>query len=254
MTTFNIFSDILPDPIHKITEAGDLDDSGSPGPGFTSVNFRSVRDSSVSKTISNRTISRDTDKHSWEFGIRYNPMFRDEFEPVMSFLESRPRSKPFYIVLPQYSKPRDSQFYSYVLEAGGMKLITSTGNGSVGSNSMLVSLKEYSPGLSRPINKYHPKQGDIFTIDDPDDINHKKVYRINAVETSDRSQAGNEIVDNTINRLHFSPPLHREVSTSATIVFDKPKFRVIQKSDILEHELNNEGLYSFSLDMEEALP
>lgn len=244
MATFNFFSNILPDPVYKITDAGDQDVTGTPGPGFAGVNFRSVRDSQVSKTLSNRTIGRDSGKHAWEFSIKYNPMFRASIEPVLAFLDGRnARTKPFYVVLPQYSRPQSDAFNTFALTY----VIKAKGYTPAGSSVLEVN-------TTVPFTAY-PKPGDMFTVADPLDANHLKVYKVSAVETSARYQAGTTAPTSSELRLHIAPPLVRTVNSNTTVLtFINPKFRVSAKNDIQEYELNTEGLYSYSLDVEETLP
>ena len=244
MATFNFFSNILPDPVYKITDAGDQDSTGTAGPGFAGVNFRSVRDSQVSRTLSNRTIGRDSGKHAWEFSIKYNPMFRASIEPVLAFLDGRnPRTKPFYVVLPQYSKSQSDTFNTfastYVLKA---KALTLAGSSVLEVNTT-VAFTTY------------PKPGDMFTVTDPLDANHLKVYKVSAIETPSRYQAGTTAPATTEMRLHIAPPLVRTINSNTTVLtFINPRFRVTAKNDIQEYELNTEGLYSYNLDVEETLP
>jgi len=50
------------------------------------------------------------------------------------------------------------------------------------------------------------------------------------------------------------PPLARSVSSGSVIRFIDPRFRVIQKGDTLEYDLNTDNLYQFSVSVEELLP
>src|SRR6476469_2884549 len=117
MATFTTFSNFLPDPTHPITKAGDLSvPLGTPGPGFSAVGFQSITDTQVSRTVSGRGVTRDGGSQHYEFTISYNPMFRYQFDPVDTFLAGRnPRKEPFYVVLPQYSKPKNAAYATLVL-------------------------------------------------------------------------------------------------------------------------------------------
>ena len=83
---FTSFANRLPDPAFKITEAGENANSGDAGPGFASVKFSSEQPISVSRTNSGRVITRAIVSHKWKINITYNPMTRNEFEPVYNFL------------------------------------------------------------------------------------------------------------------------------------------------------------------------
>lgn len=111
MVTFTAFSNLLPDPAHPITDAGDIASSGTPGPGFSALAFRSNTETQVSRTQGGRGITRDGGVQYWSFNISYNPMFRFQFDPIDTFLVMRnPRRDPFYVILPQYSKPKDATY------------------------------------------------------------------------------------------------------------------------------------------------
>lgn len=242
MATFNAFMDLLPDPVNKISTAGHADGTGSAGPGFAKVKFTSNNQVQASKTISNRGVATSRGGHSWEFSINYNPITRTEFEPVNSFLEQRMgRLYPFYVILPQYSKPQDATFASYT--QGTNPAVSAASD--AGKSQLLVTVPQASGT---------PSPGDFFNIADPNDINHVKTYKVTRIETNALYQAGT--VQPTVNqrRITFVPPLTREVSSSASLVFYNPKFRVAQKGDTVEHDLDTDNLYQFSVSVEEILP
>ncbi len=244
MTTFSTFSNILPDPLHPITDAGDFSISGSPGPGFAAVNFQSVRDSQTSRTISGRGVLRDGSSQHWEFTISYNRMFRALFDPIDSFLDGRnPRTDPFFVALPQYLRPKDPIFAAFAL-ANTINIIS---NPIAGSNKLLISHAGSTLGA--------PKPGDMFTIIDPADFNHKKVYKVVGVETPTYYQAATTPPAAGQFRIHITPPLQRSVLTNPSVInFIKPLFRVITKSDTHEYTLDTENLYSLNLPVEEMQP
>lgn len=244
-TVFTEFSNVLPDPVFPVTDAGSLASSGtgSPGPGFASVQVRSVRNTQVSRTISGRGVTADSEMHTWEIEIGYNPMTRDTFDSVDSFLESRNgRRDPFFVVLPQKSKPKDPLFATFALS----NVITVNEATLAGTSRLMVKAAADIIGVAKP--------GDMFTFSDPENVNHLKVYKVVRVETANLVQAGTVVPTAKQMRLHISPPLTRNVSSSTTLNFIKPKFRVILKDDVLEHQLNTDGMYSFQLSLEEILP
>lgn len=237
MVTFTSFSDLLPDPNNKINNAGATDASGSAGPGFAKIKFTSDNTTQVSRTISGRGITASPSYHSWSFDISYNPMTRDEFDPVSSFLESRRgRLNPFYVILPQHSAPKVAAFATNTLTAAVAT--------SAGSPTIMIA----------GVNSGEPSPGDFFTITDPSDVNHKKAYKVVRVETAATYQTGTTVPGTTQRRLWTQPPLSRSVSANAAINFVNPKFRVIQKGDTLEYDLDTDNLYQFSLSLEEILP
>jgi hypothetical protein len=245
MVTFNSFSNILPDPAHPISDAGSLDSAGSQGPGFSAVNFQSVTSTAVSRTRSGRGSQRDGDGQYWSFSISYNPMKRDLFDPVDTFLAARnPRRDPFFVILPQYSKPKDPTF----AEFARTHTITIAGTPQSGDSSFMIQHSGGSPGKG-------PRPGDFFNVMDPGDSNHLKAYKITMVETSNYYQAGLTPPGSNQYRIHIAPALQRNIKTANTpIRLMEPRFRVISKSDVQEHDLNTENLYSFSLAVEEIMP
>lgn len=242
MPTFTSFSDLLPDPNNKINTAGVSDATGSAGPGFAKVKFRSNNQVQVSRTISGRGVTASPGYHNWEFDINYNPMTRSEFEPVSTFLEGRQgRLKPFYVILPQHSQPQNSTFATY---AGSNSITASATN--AGSTTLMLN------GLSAISGS--PSPGDFFTINDSSDVNHKKAYKVIRVEDNGTYQTGTTQPTASQRRVWTQPPICRAVSSGATVNFINPRFRVIQKSDVVEYDLDTDNLYQFSLSLEEIQP
>lgn len=237
MPTFTSFSDLLPDPNNKINNAGAVDATGSAGPGFAKIKFTSDNTTQVSRTISGRGVTSSPSYHKWSFDISYNPMTRSEFDPVGAFLESRQgRLKPFYVILPQHAGPKDSAFAANTLTAADAT--------SAGSPTILIA----------GVVTGEPSPGDFFTITDSSDVNHKKAYKVLRVETSTTYQTGTTAPGATQRRLWTQPPITRAVTSGATINFVNPKFRVVQKGDTMEYDLDTDNLYQFSLSLEEILP
>lgn len=213
--------DILPDPVNKINAAGETDANGEAGPGFASISFKSSYQTQVSKTISGRGVIASPGSHNWEFDIKYNPLTRDEFEPVASFLEDRGgRYKPFYVILPQYSTSRDNQLSGTIQVSGSHQ-----------AGSTIIT---YGGKISGDFSK-----GDFINFSSSDAF-HVKAYKIVAIPNS--------------SSIKISPPLARDVPNGSTIVYNNPKFRVIMKADILEYSLDTDNLYQFALSLEEIQP
>lgn len=244
MVTFTTFNNRLPDPTFMVNDAGVVDaNTGTRGPGFASVKVASKEDNQVSRTKSNRGVHVTDGAHNWEISITYNPMLRDEFDVVDTFLQSRKgRRYPFFVVLPQYSRPKSSLFSAFV----NGKTFTAPSATASGSPTLLV-------GTTVAFSSY-PRPGDFITITDAADINHLKAYKILFVETNALYQAGKTQPATNQVRLHLNPPLTRFVNAGAVVNFVDPKFRVIQKGDVIEHDLNTDNLYQFGLQLEEILP
>ena len=78
------YQDTLPDPSNPIGNAGQ--NTGTNGPGYRSVALSSKSKTMKSITNSGRMVRRSNGLHSWDISISYNPMTREEFEPINAFL------------------------------------------------------------------------------------------------------------------------------------------------------------------------
>ena len=242
MVTFTSFSDLLPDPNNKINNAGASDSSGTAGPGFAKIKFASNNQTQVSRTISGRGVTASPSYHTWAFDISYNPMTRDEFDPVASFLESRGgRLNPFYVILPQHSRPKNAAFANFCSVNTITTAATAAGSPNIMINAAVTILGTPSPG-------------DFFTITDTGDTNHKKVYKVLRVEDAATYQIGTTAPVSSQRRIWTQPPISRAVTTGSIVTFINPKFRVIQKGDTMEYDLDTDNLYQFSLSLEEIQP
>ena len=233
MAAFSSFSNRLPDPNFSIEETG-KGGSGTAGPGFASVQFTSNQPVAISRTNSGRVTTRAIAGHNWKIAITYNPMTRDEFEPVYAFLqERRGRLKPFEIVLPQYNAPRST--------------VTSTiaVDGAITAGATNFMVDGVSSGSLRP--------GDMFNFTDSANSNHKKVYQVTRVLTSTDYLTGNQPTDSSHRVYYVTPSIEKSVSNNSTLDYT-PTFRVMLTSDVMEYRLQTNNLYQFSLNLEEAQP
>jgi len=238
MANFSAFADRLPDPNYKIREQGDNDSTGTAGPGFASVKFSSEQPVSMSRTNSGRVITRSIVGQHWIIDITYNPMTRDEFEPVYNFLmEKRGRLKPFFVVLPQYSSPRTSTSGT----------ISVSGSITSGDTNFLIDGMDSVTGGLRP--------GDMFNFSDSSNSNHKKIYQIVRVTDYTNKLSTDSALDSSDERrLYVVPPVEKDVTDNSQITYTNPTFRVVQRSDVQEYSLGTNNLYQFSLQLEEAQP
>lgn len=119
MGAFSEFSNVLPDPNNKIGDAGQVDSAGGAGPGFKSVSIQSEAPIMRQMTNSGRLVSRSDSGHKFSVAVTYNPLTREQFEPVFSFLmQKRGRLKPFFLSLPQNKVPQSSTFAKTVRPSG----------------------------------------------------------------------------------------------------------------------------------------
>ena len=242
------YQDVLPDPNNPIGSAGQ--NTGTAGPGYASVQLVSKSPILKTRTNSGRTIARALVAHSWEISIGYNPMTRLEFEPVYNFLLNRSGGlKPFKVSLPQYRVPQDSTFATYAaLDSDTNDIldnlirVKNTGAVPAGATEFLID------GLSGASGS--PSPGDLFTITDPADFNHTKTYRVTEVENNSVYSTAQPAADQRI--VHFIPGLQRQTGDNSILNFHNPLIRVILSSDVQEYSLGTNGLYTFSLKLQEA--
>ena len=245
MATFTEFQNILPDPNNSIGDGGQSLSTGSggtSGPGFATVQFSSKSPTQVSRTNSGRVITRNVLAHNWDINITYNPMTRDEFEPVYSFLIDKGRLNPFFIQLPQQFVSRNSAFATYTAST------TPTTATALNQGARFMLQATHSTTQTT-----EPQVGDMFTITDNNDSLHTKAYRVTKVMNNGTYHSGLHSQPTTSQRIvYFTPNLHRSVSSGASIDYHQPLIRVMLKNDVQQYSLGNNNLFQFSLNLEEA--
>ena len=233
------FLNILPDPNNKITDAGTADSSGVTGPGFASMTLTSNDKVMMNKTNTGRIITRKLATQQWKLKISYNPLTRDEFEPVYNFLLYYGKLRPFYVELPQHLSSRNS---------GTLPTISVDGAITAGAESFLAD------GWSSLSTTNRPRPGDMFTFNDPNDSLHEKMYRVLRIETSGGAATyGSSDPGTNHVRIYTYPNILRDVANNATLTFTEPKMRVIMDRDVISYSLNTDNLYKFDLQLTEAL-
>ena len=233
---FSSFTNRLPDPNWTIHDSGEGHASNyTAGPGFARVQFSSEQPVSLSRTNSGRVITRSIVAQRWKIKITYNPMTREQFEPVYNFLlEKRGRLKPFFVTLPQHT-PRSTTSATYTVQA----------NLASGTDNILCTVSSDANANLKP--------GDMFTVSDSGNSNHKKAYQIVRVNDSTNKLSSDTALNTTTERrLYIVPPLEKAVNASSTLSYTTPLIRVVQTSDIQEYDLGTNNLYTFSLSLEEA--
>jgi len=243
MATFTSFLDILPDPSNPIGLGGQAlatASGGTAGPGFASVTFSSEAPIQTSRTNSGRVITRSIAGHKWNINIRYNPMTRDQFEPVYSFLlEKNGRLNPFFVKLPQNANSRNAAFTS------ANATITTATTGTKGAGFILQAGHNTTEATQ-------PQPGDMFTISDSNDSLHTKAYRVTRVMGNSTYNSALHSQPTTAQRIvYFTPHLQRDVAQGATCDYT-PLVRVMLKADVQSYSLGTNNLFQFSLNLEEA--
>ena len=213
------FTDILPDPTHKINLAGQASPTGEGGPGYMAVKLSSQDPMITDKYNSMRYESQSGYHQKWVIDIAYNPLTCTEFHLIYAFLGlKRCLLKPFYVSIPPY----DSQ---------SLTGLTASTAGNWKDSTLLVDGTGAAPGM-------------IFNIS-----GFSKIYKITRVETETLNDtpvaAGKE-------RLHITPPLVEDVVASTALNFIDPLFKVVQVSDLSNYSLDKDGLFNFSLQLEEV--
>jgi len=241
MAAYTSFQNTLPDPNNVIASGGQATGSVT-GPGFSSVTFSSKETTQVSRTNSGRVITRSSGAHMWNIQIKYNPMTRDEFEPVYSFLLQKGRLTPFFIQLPNQYTSRNTAFTTFTSSN------TPTAAESTNQGGSFMKQAGHNTTLAT-----QPQPGDMFTVADPNDSLHTKAYRVTRVMNNDAYHSGLHTQPTTAQRIvYFTPSLAKTVSSGAGIDYYQPKIRVILKTDVQQYSLGTNNLYQFSLNLEEA--
>mgnify|MGYP003656762261 CR=1 FL=1 len=245
MANFSTFLDILPDPNNPIGEGGEAlatASGGVAGLGFKDVKLTSTAPTQVSRTNSGRMITRRIAGQKWDIAITYNPMTRDQFEPVYNFLLARGRLDPFFVQLPNQLSGRNAAFATYTASN------TPTAGTALNQGAQFMLQAGHSATQTTT-----PKPGDMFTVTDSNDSLHTKAYRVTRVMDNAAYHTGLHSQPTTAQRIvYFSPPLQRSVGSGSGIDYYQPLFRVIMKSDVQVYSLSTNNLYSFSLNLEEA--
>ena len=257
------FSDQLPDPSYKRHTSGAnvIAGVGDLGPGFASVKLTSEQNTLISRTNSQRVIARAVAGQRWKIDIGYNPMTRDEFDPVNSFLMMKQGPlTPFFVTLPQYSILKNANWLSTLtnsngaINSGAVFQFTTQGASAhaAGTSSILIGSPNWNVTAVGGVEATAlPSPGEIFTINDTSDSNHTKVYMITYVETRTNYSVTQPAVAHM--RLGISPPLSRSVSSGSTLNFQNPRFKVILPKAVRTYSLDVDNLYKFSLKLEEYL-
>lgn len=222
----------LPTPDNGFSDAGSYVGSSSAdynGPGFASLKITSKQPVMNNRTNGGLLVRRVKAYQKWEIGIQYNSLSKEEFLAVHSFILERQQTlQPFWVELPQFSgNSRDIQEDS---SAGERQLLI---NDDAGINV-----------------------GDMFTVNDPSKVTHRKAYQVVRVE---RNGATGDYTNNTATspasgkcRLTFSPALQKDVESTNSSVNFNAKVQTIPSADTIQYTIDKNGLYKFSLKLEEA--
>lgn len=240
---FSAYQNILPDPNNAIGTAGQP--TGTTGPGFKSVKITSDQPIVSTQTNSGRYLSRALATQKFMIDITYNPMTREQFEPVYNFLLQKQGGLiPFFVQLPQHLNTRNSSFATYSSANVASPKVTVPTETVAGNSILLVNLADWVLA-----NQGTPGPGDLFTVISSNS-NHTKAYQVvrveNATDYTGAAQPGASQL-----RLHTVPALQRTLEVNAKIQFCLPALKVIVKNKNT-YDLGVDGLYKFSLKLEEV--
>ena len=207
----------LPDPNNRINAAGN-DNSGSYGPGFSSVTLTSQQPTVMNRSNSGLAFRSINKYQKFMVDIKYNSLTKAEFNVVYPFLLQRQASlEAFFVELPQYGNT-----------SAGTKNIT--GDADAGSVELTLN------------NNTSINIADMLYITDPNDDAHVKTYKVTKIN-------GNTIT--------ITPPIQRKIDVSLSGTeqanFGTPRMRVVVPGNDIQYSVNAQGLYTFSVKLEETL-
>jgi hypothetical protein len=224
MVGFTSFSDILPDPVNTMGQAGQSDPAAVAG-GFASIRLRSVDSLNSITTNSGRRTTTPASYHKWTIDINYSPMTREAFQPIYTFLTFRKTiMKPFYIDLPNYNTQvnTDTTMFYDTPKGEPYAIVATTVGGT------------------------QPPQ--IFNIG-----LETKIYMVTRAETNSNFMDAYPQPGVGHERYHITPSLANDVASGTALNFSDPMFYVQQLGNIAEYSLGANNLYSFSLKLEEVV-
>ena len=207
----------LPDPNNRINDAGQ-DSSGLYGPGFAGVTVTSQQPTVMNRSNSGLAFRSINKYQKFMVTIKYNELTKTEFNVVYPFLLQRQASlEAFFVELPQYGNT-----------AAGTKNITA--DAEAGSVELTLN------------NTTNINIADMLYITDPNDDSHVKTYKVTKIN-------GNVIT--------VTPPIQRKIDVSLSGTeqanFGTPRMRVIVPGSDIQYSVNAQGLYTFSVKLEETL-
>ena len=197
-----------------------------PNTNFISVNLSSNQKTLFSETDSGKTFRRQVQGQKFSFTIKYPPMKRSEFAPIMAFImKQRSRKEDFTITMPSYLNALGNE--SGTLLVDGVHAVADTTiaiNGFAGDGAGRL------------------KAGDFIKFA------HSKVYMV--VEDATSSSNASTVT--------IEPPLREALANDSAVTYDAVPFTVHLASDVQEFATSeNDGdgnlLFSYEFDVIESL-
>jgi len=197
-----------------------------PNTNFISVNLSSNQKTLFSETDSGKTFRRQVQGQKFSFTVRYPPMKRSEFAPIMAFImKQRARKEDFTITMPSYLNALGNETGTLLVD--GVHAVADTTiaiNGFAGDGAGRL------------------KAGDFIKFA------HSKVYMV--VEDATSSSNASTVT--------IEPPLREALANDSTVTYDAVPFTVHLASDVQEFATSeNDGdgnlLFSYEFDVIESL-
>ena len=197
-----------------------------PNTNFISVNLSSNQKTLFSETDSGKTFRRQVQGQKFSFTVKYPPMKRSEFAPIMAFImKQRARKEDFTITMPSYLNALGNE--TGVLLVDGVHAVADTTiaiNGFAGDGAGRL------------------KAGDFIKFA------HSKVYMV--VEDATSSSNASTVT--------IEPPLREALANDSAVTYDAVPFTVHLASDVQEFATSeNDGdgnlLFSYEFDVIESL-
>jgi len=197
-----------------------------PNTNFISVNLSSNQKTLFSETDSGKTFRRQVQGQKFSFTVKYPPMKRSEFAPIMAFImKQRARKENFTVTMPSYLNALGNE--SGTLLVDGVHAVADTTiaiNGFAGDGAGRL------------------KAGDFIKFA------HSKVYMV--VEDATSSSNASTVT--------IEPPLREALANDSAVTYDAVPFTVHLASDVQEFATSeNDGdgnlLFSYEFDVIESL-
>jgi len=184
-------------------------------PEFQAINVTSRHSNLMSETVSGKMQVRAIGGQRWSFSAKYNPMTREEFNPVFAFIFSQQgRLGTFDITPPVISSTT------------GTATGTMSANGAAVAGVTTVAID----GITGTI-----KAGDFIKFS-----GHDKVYMV----TAERDGAGDMTIE---------PQLREAVADDEPITYNDVPFKMRLENDVQQYSLSANEYYEYEVDMIEVL-
>ena len=197
-----------------------------PNTDFEAINIKSNQKTLVSETDSGKTFRRQVQGQRWSFTIKYPPMTRSDFAPIMAFIiKQRSRKENFTVTFPSYLNALGNETGSLLVD--GVHAVADT----------TIAIDGFAgDGAGRL------KAGDFLKFA------HSKVYMVVADATSSSNAC----------TVTIEPPLTTALANDSSVTYDSIPFTVHMTSDVQEFNtgaIDSSGnlLFSYEFDVIEAI-